>query len=257
MNFLHKHIGNCTDSYSPKTMWRLIQIHSLLRDVHQNRNNASSRTGCQAKIRLLRRSDHSWYIAKFNNNHNHRRTESYNETKQWGSHGHVDPTTKTLIAKLRENNVCIGKICNILEVADSCTRKQSVRSVCAKISRQNIIDDLVKTMDLLNIMKCTDPGLEVRFQIDSEGTLRSMLWCTGKKQIRLLKIRWRNHLRHNLPHKPVQPTIWSIYWHQQPLPINHFWWHPIDNWKNMWLRVGFYNICGNNGWKDTCYNAHR
>jgi hypothetical protein len=41
-------------------------------------------------------------------------------------------------------------------------------------------DDIEKTLKLLNDMKKTDPMMQVRFKLDDEGTLRSMLWCTGK-----------------------------------------------------------------------------
>lgn len=157
-------------------------LNFLKQGKPNNPNSASSRTNCMAKIRLLRRSDHSWYINEVNDTHNHRLTEAYAENKQWGSHGHVDPMTRDLIAKLRHNNISLGKICNIIGVTDGCIRKQSVRSMCAKISQQNIINDLVKTMDLLNEMKMKDPGLEVKFQIDEQGTLKSMLWCTGKNR---------------------------------------------------------------------------
>lgn len=130
----------------------------------------------------MRRSDHSWYIVSINNQHNHQLTEGYGETKQWKSHSSLDPMTKNLISRLRENNVSVGKICNILRVTDSCMRKQAVRSICAKLSQQNLVDDIGKTMKLLSEMKTKDPGLEVRFQLDKSGTLKSMLWCTGKNR---------------------------------------------------------------------------
>ncbi|KAF8674318.1 hypothetical protein HU200_048147 [Digitaria exilis] len=148
----------------------------------RNPNSASIRTGCRAKIRLLRRSDHSWYIARVEDTHNHALTEDCGETKQWGSHGELDPMTKHLITKLKENNVSLGKICNILELTDTTVRKQSVRSMCASMSQQSMRDDIGKTIRLLTDMKRQDPGLEVRFQMDSNGTLESMLWCTGKNR---------------------------------------------------------------------------
>ncbi|CAO2175888.1 unnamed protein product [Urochloa humidicola] len=147
-----------------------------------NPNSASSRTGCKAHIRLYRRSDLSWYIGRVDDTHNHPLTEACGQNKQWSSHGDLDPTTKDFIRKLRENNVSLGRICNILGVNDSCTRKQTVRAMCAKISQQNLVDDIGKTMNLLTEMKSKDPGLEIRFQIDNNGTLKSMLWCTGKNR---------------------------------------------------------------------------
>ena len=40
-----------------------------------------------------------------------------------------------------------------------------------------------KTCEMTLEMKETDPGLEVRFQIDSGGRLKTMLWCTGKNRL--------------------------------------------------------------------------
>lgn len=150
-------------------------------------SNSSIRTDCAAKIRLHRRSDHAWYISSVNDTHNHRLTEAYSENKQWKSHGYIDPSTKDLIKKLRENNISVGRICNILGVSDGGSRarmrKESVRSICAKLAQENMRDDIGKTLRLLDKMKETDPGLEVRFQIDSGGRLKMMLWCTGKNRL--------------------------------------------------------------------------
>ena len=37
-------------------------------------------------------------------------------------------------------------------------------------------------MQLLELMRTQDPGMEVRFVIDEEGRIKSMLWCTGKNR---------------------------------------------------------------------------
>ncbi|CAL5021319.1 unnamed protein product [Urochloa decumbens] len=153
----------------------------------RNPNSASARTECKAKIRLLRNSDDSWYINTVIDEHNHRLTESCEENKQWGSHGYLDPTTMDFVRKLRQNNVSIGRVCDILgltnESALTSIRKESVKSLCAKISRENMIDDMGKTLRLLEDMKRTDQAFEVRFKLDEKGTLNSMLWCTGKNRL--------------------------------------------------------------------------
>ncbi|CAN6191154.1 unnamed protein product [Urochloa humidicola] len=55
--------------------------------------------------------------------------------------------------------------------------------MCAKVSHENMKSDLAKTLNLLNEMKKDDPALEVRFRVDDEGRLNSMLWCTGKNRL--------------------------------------------------------------------------
>lgn len=117
-----------------------------------------------------------------NDIHNHPLTGRYMETKQWGSHSDLDPNTKNFIVKLRENNVSLGKICSIMGLTDTSISKQAVRTMCAKLSQSNMVDDIGKTMALLTEMKRKDPELEIRFQIGDTGTLRSMLWSSGKNR---------------------------------------------------------------------------
>ena len=61
-------------------------------------------------------------------------------------------------------------------------RKETVRSVCAKIAQENMREDLGKTMQILEDMRARDNELSVKFKIDSEGKLTSMLWWTGKNK---------------------------------------------------------------------------
>ncbi|KAF8706464.1 hypothetical protein HU200_030737 [Digitaria exilis] len=104
--------------------------------------------------------------------------------KQWRSHSSIDPTTKDLVLRLRDNNISIGRICSILGVsggiARSTLRKESIRSLCSKISRENMRDDIGKTLELLDKMKEADPAMAVKFQLDKQGCIRTLLWCTGK-----------------------------------------------------------------------------
>lgn len=137
-------------------------------------------------IRLLRTRDHAWIITLFHDTHTHPLSETCGENKQWGSHGCIDPTTKDLIRRLRENRVSLGSVCSILGSTDglswSSIRKEVVRSICAKLAQDNIKDDICKTQALLQEMKAKDPAMEVRYKVDSEGRIKSMLWCTGRNR---------------------------------------------------------------------------
>jgi hypothetical protein len=44
-------------------------------------------------------------------------------------------------------------------------------------------DVIGKTTKLLREMKNKDPLMEVRFKVDEQGTVKSMLWCTGKNRM--------------------------------------------------------------------------
>jgi len=135
-------------------------------------------------IRLLRTADHGWYISRVIDTHNHAMSVGYDENRQWNSHNIIDPGTKMLVQTLRENNISIGRVCSILNGSVSSPvsqiRKESIRSLCARISRDNMQDDMGKTLKLLDDMKKNDPMMQVRFSVDNLGTLKSMLWCSGK-----------------------------------------------------------------------------
>jgi len=137
-------------------------------------------------IRLLRTHDHGWYISRVVKEHNHELSDSYAENKQWNSHNQIDALTKDFIRKLRNNNVSIGRVCSLVGAAGTVDavplRKETVRNVCAKLSQENMRNDLGKTIELLQQMKDADPGMSVKFRVDTDGRLQSMLWCTGKNK---------------------------------------------------------------------------
>lgn len=140
-----------------------------------------------ARLRLLRTKDHGWFVSSFIDEHNHRLSESFEsfaENKQWPSHGLIDPGTKDFIRRMRENNVNLGRICNILGTCDedvpSDLRREAVRSICSKFAQEELRDDIGKTLNLLDEMKSSDPLMQVCFQLDAERRIKSMLWCTGK-----------------------------------------------------------------------------
>jgi len=135
--------------------------------------------------------------------HNRKLSERYAEKKQWNSHSMIDPSTKYFIKRLRDNNVSIGRVCSIIGVTDSSAmnpvRKETIRSLCAKVARENMADDIGKTTKLLREMKNKDPLMEVRFKVDQQGTIKSMLWCTGKNRMDYKNMAMSLHL--------IQPIV--------------------------------------------------
>lgn len=107
--------------------------------------------------------------------------------KQWGSHSFIDPLTKEFIRRLRLNNVPLGRVCSIVnqKTGDSsgAIRKQTIRNLCTKLAQEDIQQDITKTVELLNSMKREDKDFEVRFNLNSEGRIEVMLWCTGRNKM--------------------------------------------------------------------------
>lgn len=65
-------------------------------------------------IRPLWAEDNSWYITEHRENHNHSMSLTMGEKVHWPSHKHIELYTKDLIRQLRENNVNLGKVYNII-----------------------------------------------------------------------------------------------------------------------------------------------
>lgn len=77
-------------------------------------NTKSCRCECPAMIRLLRTAYNGWYITEHRVKHNHTMTENCGEKVFWPSHKHIDVYTRDLVRQLRDNNINIGKVYNII-----------------------------------------------------------------------------------------------------------------------------------------------
>ena len=138
-------------------------------------------------MRLLRTEDHGWCVSIFSNEHNHHLSGNQEETREWHSHSEINPVLMNFIKDLRENNISLSKVHNILNAthgdqAVAPFRKQSLRYLCFRIAQDSISDDMEKTVKLLDEMKCVDPSLSVCVEIDHEGSPKFILWCTGKNK---------------------------------------------------------------------------
>jgi hypothetical protein len=51
-----------------------------------------------------------------------------------------------------------------------------------KIAQENMREDLGRTMQILHDMRAKDNRMTVKFKLDKEGKLTSMLWSTGKNK---------------------------------------------------------------------------
>ncbi|KAL6593299.1 hypothetical protein ACP70R_049052 [Stipagrostis hirtigluma subsp. patula] len=136
----------------------------------------SARSGCRATLCLLR-NDHI-------SEHNHPLSASCGEGRQWNSHRRIDQMTRDLVCNLRANNVQIFRVCSIHGSMHGANQyapfsRQSIRSLCARLTQESIEGDMDKTMELFRSMKMEDPGLVVRMQVDDEQRVKSLFWCHG------------------------------------------------------------------------------
>ena len=62
-------------------------------------------------------------------------------------------------------------------------RKGTVKSLCARLAQEKLKDDIGKTVAVLEQLKMTDPTLFVALDVDSEGIITNMLWCSSKNKV--------------------------------------------------------------------------
>jgi hypothetical protein len=77
-------------------------------------NSTSSRCQCPVMIRLLRTDDQGWYICESRIVHNHKMLNTCAEKLHFPSHRHIDKYTRELVSQLRENNINLAKVYNII-----------------------------------------------------------------------------------------------------------------------------------------------
>ncbi|KAM3213885.1 hypothetical protein ACQJBY_066364 [Aegilops geniculata] len=139
-------------------------------------------------IRLLRSNDNGWYISEHRPSHNHALIDKCGENVYWPSHKHIDIYTKDLVRQLRENNISIGKVYNIIgsffgSINNVPFSKRALRGLCGEISRDQADDDVRKTMDVFAELGTKDAGLYYRVQPDSDSRIRNLLWSTGASRM--------------------------------------------------------------------------
>jgi hypothetical protein len=71
----------------------------------------------------------------------------------WPSHKHIDVYTKDLVKQLRENNINIGKVYNIIGsffggVGNVPFTKRTLKNLCGRISKEQADDDVKKTIEV-------------------------------------------------------------------------------------------------------------
>lgn len=102
----------------------------------------------------------------------------------WPSHRHIDIYTRDVVRQLRENNISIGKVYNIIgsffgSMTNVPFSKRALRGLCSKISREQADEDVKKTMDIFAELGAKNSGLYYRVQTDEESRIRNLIWSTG------------------------------------------------------------------------------
>ena len=141
-------------------------------------NSRSCRCKCPALIRLLCASDNSWYITEHRASHNHSLSLTCREKVHWTSHKHIYVYTKYLVKQLRENNVNLGKVYNIIGSFFG-----SVENICGKISREQAVDDVRKMIEVFADIRSSDPGFTYVVLSDKSSKVKNLAWANGSSRM--------------------------------------------------------------------------
>lgn len=92
--------------------------------------------------------------------------------------------TRDLVRQLREKNINIGKVYNIIAAffgneGNVPFTKRSLRNLCGKLSKEQADDDVRKTIEASDELGAKDPEFMFRVQTDDEGRIKNLMWTTG------------------------------------------------------------------------------
>ncbi|OQU85089.1 hypothetical protein SORBI_3004G169966 [Sorghum bicolor] len=87
-------------------------------------------------------------------NHNHPLSRTAGEKREWNSHRQIEPFMKEMIKYLRQSN----------------------------ITRDQMDDDIRKTMEIFRDMHEKDPDFQFSVELDKRSRIRTLLWCSGKSR---------------------------------------------------------------------------
>lgn len=142
---------------------------------------------CPALLRLHRTDDCRWYVRFHRAEHNHPISESYAEKLCWNSHGKIDQYSMDMIRYLRDNNVTLTKVNQIMgsiigPTGEAPWSKNSISNLCKRIAKEQRAFDVKKTLEVFKDLKKQDLGFQCSFEYDRKNKIKTMMWCSGKSR---------------------------------------------------------------------------
>ena len=60
--------------------------------------------------------------------------------------------------------------------------KRSMRAICAQIAKDQMDDDIQKTLNIFSQIRSEDPGFQFSIELDDEKKIRTLMWINGKSR---------------------------------------------------------------------------
>ncbi|KAM3352308.1 hypothetical protein ACQJBY_023886 [Aegilops geniculata] len=154
----------------------------------ERENSSSMRSNCAAMLRLHRTDDGGWYVSENRASHNHELLRTCAEKLHWPSHRRIDTYTRDLVKQLRQSNLNLGKVYNIIgslfgRMENVPFTKRCLRTFCGKVSREQADDDVRKTMEAFSELGSNDPEFSYVVEVDKESKIKTLLWTNGRSKM--------------------------------------------------------------------------
>lgn len=148
------------------------------------RNRKSSRCGCQAYMRIVKRADFDvpeWRVTGFNNVHNHDLLKS-NEVQLLPAYCTMTPDDKSQICMYAKAGMSVRQMLRLMELEKGIKlgclpfSEIDVRNLLQSFRNVERDNDPIDLLKLCKEKKDRDPNFKYNYRIDSNNRLEHMAW---------------------------------------------------------------------------------
>ncbi|KAK9933909.1 hypothetical protein M0R45_021079 [Rubus argutus] len=156
-------------------------------DGKMQRNRKSSRCGCQAYMRIVKRADFDvpeWRITGFSNVHNHDLLKS-NHVSLLPAYCSISPDDKSRICMYAKAGMSVRQMLRLMELEKGVKlgclafSEIDVRNLLQSFRNVNRDNDAIDLIAMCKKMKDEDPNFKYEFKIDGHNRLEHIAWSYG------------------------------------------------------------------------------
>ncbi|OAY61894.1 protein FAR1-RELATED SEQUENCE 11 isoform X2 [Manihot esculenta] len=153
-------------------------------DGKMQRNRKSSRCGCQAYMRIVKKADFDvpeWRITGFSNIHNHELLKS-NEVQLLPAHSTMSADDKSRICMYAKAGMSVRQMLRLMELEKGVKlgclpfTEMDVRNLLQSFRNVNRDNDAINLLQMCKYKKDKDPNFKYNFQIDANNRLERIAW---------------------------------------------------------------------------------
>lgn len=159
-------------------------MKASLIDGKLQRNRTSSRCGCQAYMRTVKRADFDvpeWHITGFSNIHNHELVKSY-EVHMLHAYCTMSADDKSRICVFAKAGMSVRQMLRLMELEKGVKlgclpfAEIDVRNLLQSFRNVNRDNDAIELLEMCKYKKDKDPNFKYNFQIDANNWLDHIAW---------------------------------------------------------------------------------